>query len=248
MSEEDLPPIWTPPIQEPEPQPEPPAPPVVVPDEPAEPIEPEPVPPIPAPPAMACYAIADAQGYVLSSGRCLPDMLTTIVATVPAGDMLYEISNACYDRLKLGEKMRFLNGVATAYVEPVDLDKLRQHAIERIDADAERARLRFISPGAGQMLEYQQTEMDAQGFLDSGGDIENYPFLKAEVDALDEAHGPANDQAVAQGIINQAQAWRQIGAEIKRLRRAAKMAVTNAATASEITNAANISWPEPSLA
>ena len=117
-------------------------------------------------------------------------------------------------------------------------------AIE-IDAQAEAARLRFITPGAGQSLEYAATEAEARAFVAAGaaGAPEAYPWLNAERLATG---GGATLAEVAQQVLALADAWRASGAEIKRIRRAAKLQVEAAVTIAAVRAAlAGTDWPQP---
>jgi hypothetical protein len=127
------------------------------------------------------------------------------------------------------------------------LSELKRQVEEQIDRDAEVARLRFITPGAGQALEYQATEAEARKFLVTEDiDPDDYPFLQAEVHAIEESTGHAPALVyVALEVLHNADAWRSVGAEIKRLRRSAKLAVSAATTAQEVRQAAMIPWPQP---
>jgi hypothetical protein len=107
------------------------------------------------------------------------------------------------------------------------VDAAKQHARAEIDAASERARLRYISPGAGQALEYQQAQRDAEALM--AGEIASSPYLQADVDA-----GIAQDQAeAAQVVIQTAAAWAVAGAQIRSVRLAAKASVDTAATTAE---------------
>ncbi len=124
---------------------------------------------------------------------------------------------------------------------PNDLERIRKEALVQVDTEAEQGRLRYLTSGTGQALEYQASEADARAFIANGGDLTNYPFLKAEIDAL----GDSDPVAVATTVIAQADAWRMAGSEIKRLRREAKLKINAATTPAEIYDAKTISWPTP---
>jgi len=116
-------------------------------------------------------------------------------------------------------------------------------AIARVDAEAEQARLRLITPGAGQALEYQATEAEALRLLgDPSPDPTSYPFLVAEASAQG-LTTEADLALVADQVLAAAAAWRSGGAEIKRLRRSAKLAIAVAASPTEVREAANVIWP-----
>jgi len=118
-------------------------------------------------------------------------------------------------------------------------------ALARVDAEAEAARLRFITAGAGQALEYQATEAQARAYLAAAAPVlADYPFLAAEVQAVDIATGTAPAaSAVAAEIVAQADAWGAVGSAIKALRRAAKLRIEAATTHAEVRAAALIVWP-----
>jgi hypothetical protein len=128
---------------------------------------------------------------------------------------------------------------------PEELAAAKATASAEIDADAEAARLRFITPGAGQSLEYAATEAEARAFVAAGGtgEPEAYPWLNAERLA---AGGTATVAQVAQQVLALADAWRASGAEIKRIRRAAKLQVEAATTIAAVRAAlAGTDWPQP---
>lgn len=132
------------------------------------------------------------------------------------------------------------------------LAALKAAAILQIDTEAEAARLRYLTAGAGQALEYQATEAEARALLAeaAGGgtpDPAAYPFVQAEVAAVLSATGaavPIADAAAA--VLVEADAWKAVGAYIKELRRAAKLRVDAAPSPAAVAAAAaGIGWPAP---
>ena len=120
------------------------------------------------------------------------------------------------------------------------LAALKAQLAVQIDQEAEAARQRFITPGAGQALEYQATEAEARRHLiDPSGTV---PCLAAEVQAQG---APTTLASVAAEVVALADAWAAIGSEIKRLRRVAKLAVEAAPTPAEARQAAQVTWPAP---
>lgn len=119
-------------------------------------------------------------------------------------------------------------------------------AKEKIDADAERARLKYITPGAGQAMEYLASEQEAEQVLAAGPGIvipDNpalFPFLRAEASA----RGTTIYEA-AQATAQAAALWRQVGGAIKSLRLAGKVEVMAADTEEAVWAATNIAWPTP---
>jgi hypothetical protein len=142
-----------------------------------------------------------------------------------------------------------LSTLTVVPMEPpqMSLALLKEQALRGTDQAAELARLRFITGGAGQALEYQQTEAEARAWSAAPSPaLADFPFLKAEVDAIAEATGQAPDPAVvAASVVAQADAWKLAGSEIKRLRRAAKLTIEAATTPEEIAAAQVVPWPSP---
>lgn len=125
-----------------------------------------------------------------------------------------------------------------------ELADAKSQALSDIDRAAEATRLRFITPGAGQSLEYTATEAEARAYLAAPtGDPAEWPWLNAERLA---SGGVATISAIAQQVVTLAEAWRNTGAEIKRLRRSAKLAVEAAATVYEVRAIVDgVVWPSP---
>lgn len=122
----------------------------------------------------------------------------------------------------------------------------KERAKEKIDQDAERCRLKFITGGAGQAMEYLASEQEADQVLAAGPDFvlpddpTLFPFLRAEANV----RGTTVYEA-AQVTAQAASLWRQVGAAIKALRLGGKAAVDVAETEEEVWAASKIAWPEP---
>ena len=108
------------------------------------------------------------------------------------------------------------------------IEAAREHAKTEIDRAAEEARLRHITPGSGQAMEYQRALKDAEAFL--AGAIEYSEFLQADVDA----GRAANQEEAAQLVLDTAAQWVAAGAQIRRIRLSAKAAVDNAQAIAEV--------------
>lgn len=121
-----------------------------------------------------------------------------------------------------------------------DLDQMKVQALGEVDAAAEAARRRFITPGGGQAMEYMATEAEARDF--NAGGVGPWPFLEAERGALG---GDATLAQVSAAVLAQVEAWKVAGGEIKRLRRAAKMAIEAAMTPAAVAAATVVAWPSP---
>lgn len=130
-----------------------------------------------------------------------------------------------------------VNGVWT--VTPRDLTLVKAEAKARIDHDAEHARLKYITPGAGQSLEYQHAADEATRYQATNG-LGSYPMLQASVDAGEAA--TLAEAAVA--VLQQEAVWAsQIGPQIRKLRKAAKIAIDAATTIDQVLAATEVNWP-----
>ncbi|RDD60216.1 hypothetical protein [Ferruginivarius sediminum] len=141
------------------------------------------------------------------------------------------------------------------------LAQIKTNAKFEVDRKAEAARTRFLTPGDGQALEYVQTQreaLDAVAVLDAGGTVDpaGYPMLEAERAArsnagVRQADGSAYTLAdVAREIVDvDIAGWTPAGAEIKRIRRTAKLRIEQAADEAEVQAVLDgLSWPEPATA
>jgi hypothetical protein len=130
------------------------------------------------------------------------------------------------------------------------LDQVKASLLVLVDAQAELARLKFITGGTGQALEYQQAASEAAAYLaaadaqvDYDPDPAIYPMLSASVGTSD-----GNTLLeVAQTVSGMHQAWSGVGSAIRGLRLTAKEAVKNADTIVAAQAAAIVEWPEPEL-
>lgn len=128
--------------------------------------------------------------------------------------------------------------VVTRTYGAVDLHPVKVAAKSRIDREAEEARQRYITSGAGQAMEYQEASKEAARYVASAG-VGIYPMLQASVDS-----GEATDLAAAAALVaNRESLWAAIGSNIRRLRLTAKRAVDAATTVAEIRSATQVEWP-----
>lgn len=122
------------------------------------------------------------------------------------------------------------------------LDQWKMMLSARIDEDAERARLRYITGGSGQAMTYQQKAQEAAEVLSLVGsgeiDASLFPLLSAEVGIT----APTLVE-VAQVVDYAYQTWRVVGAQIEALRLGGKAAVSAASTIPAAKAAAQIQWP-----
>ncbi|MEW5727708.1 MAG: hypothetical protein AB1918_07775 [Pseudomonadota bacterium] len=109
----------------------------------------------------------------------------------------------------------------------------------QVDAAAEAARQRWITPGAGQSMVYQQKATEARA-LKAGG-AGPWPHLEAEVGIT----GPTADD-VATIVLAMEDAWLGVSAQIEAQRLTAKRDITAAADLAAVEAVlAALAWPEP---
>lgn len=120
------------------------------------------------------------------------------------------------------------------------LNELKATRKREIDAEAERQRLRWITPGAGQAMTYARKVEQAKVVL-AAQDPQpaDYPMLAASI-GID----GANLVAVANLVITMDQGWEQLGAAIEATRLSAKRAVEMAETVEDVAGV-EITWPNP---
>ena len=191
---------------------------------------------------MTPFLIVAADGALRQLGHCPAADIAS--QPIPDGCTLVAITNEQAAQARDLSRWRWVDGALVAAADSTPIETLRARAIAAIDAAAERARLRFLTGGAGQALEYQATEVEARAYA-GAGDASDWPWLAAEQAALAAVGQAASLADVAAAVIAQADAWRSVGASIKALRRAAKLQVEAATTAAEIRTAATVSWPSP---
>lgn len=121
------------------------------------------------------------------------------------------------------------------------LAEYQEFLTKRIDADAETARLKYITPGAGQAMTYQQKVNEAQRFDPDEVDPDpaKFPLLAAEIGITG-----ATLMDVAGAVLNSFMQWQQIGAAIEAIRLGAKRDVDAAATPEDaLAVYSAIVWP-----
>lgn len=116
------------------------------------------------------------------------------------------------------------------WLRPQDLAALRAAALETVDAEAEAARLRFISGGAGMAATYLIKGEQAAAFINDGYQGPVPPFIAAEAQATGLSPADCADQIHAL-----ATQWRDVLAPaIEGARRAAKIGIEAAPDAAGI--------------
>lgn len=114
--------------------------------------------------------------------------------------------------------------------EARSIETIRAMACLRIDADAERQRLKYITPGHGQAMVYSEKAAEAVRFAaDTSPTLGNYPLLMAEVGLTADTI-----EDVVQTILNRRNLWLWIAAKIERARLQAKKLVNESDSPEEI--------------
>lgn len=191
------------------------------------------------------YAICDpVTGIVVQTGSAQ-------VADVPAflaDNRAVLITEANYNVLKSGT-WRLVNGALIAVPPPVPkLADTKATAVDMIDRAAENARQAWLSRGAGQAMEYIMTDREARAASAAPDPLDpaKYPFLVAEQHALAAAGQVVSLRVVASNVLALCDAWVAVGAQIKQVRRTAKLKVDAAADAAAIKVILDqIFWPKP---
>jgi hypothetical protein len=135
-------------------------------------------------------------------------------------------------------------GPAEAYADdPVArLAWVKERAKAKIDRDAETARGKYITMGAGQAMEYLATQAEAEQVLATPDSVllptGMFQFLDAEMTARG---GSLQEAAIR--VTQAAALWRQVGGGIKAQRLLAKDAVDAASSEAEAWAASNVAWP-----
>jgi len=119
---------------------------------------------------------------------------------------------------------------------------VKERAKAKVDRDAETARSKYITPGAGQAMEYLATEAEADQVLATPDSMVlpagMFRFLDAEVAARG---GTLREAAIR--VMQAAAQWRQVGGAIKALRLATKDQIEAAPTEDAVWALAVVNWP-----
>ncbi|GEP11823.1 hypothetical protein [Methylobacterium gnaphalii] len=136
-------------------------------------------------------------------------------------------------------------------VAPADVLALAKRTLtEDVDARAEALRLSIATPGAGQAMEYQETQAQAFAALQASPASVTpaaYPMLAASIgiDIDPSTNAPATDVlGVARAVQKAYAAWLAAGAAIRGARLHGKAAIEAAATPAAAAQAFDaIDWP-----
>ena len=118
------------------------------------------------------------------------------------------------------------------------LDRYKAELTRKIDASAETTRLRFITPGSGQAMVYQEKLRQAYAYLlDANSESFSHIHLEA-------AAAGVTPEVMAQTIIQKAEMWREVSAVIEATRFSAKAAVESAANFAGADAAGSVNWDQ----
>ena len=199
---------------------------------------------------MIYFAVLYQGNRVHTVGRG-PDTLTAGNLTSMGA---VEISAADYQTMVDDASAWTYTTTPVAYTAPAvtpppdDIPALQVTYSFRVDEAAENARLKFISPGSGQALEYVRTLEDAQAAVAAPDPLvaASYPWVAAEYNAQVATGVTTTLRAVATQLVALDAAWQSAGVAIKQTRRTAKMAIAAATTKAAMDAImAGLTWPTP---
>lgn len=122
-----------------------------------------------------------------------------------------------------------------------DLAPIRQAAKSKINTEAGKFRLNFITDAPGQDLVYRDKQAQAQAYL-ADPDIPDdaIPGIVSEVGTS----SGSTKYEVAQVIVNMAARWQVASSKIERMRCLALQAVDDAKSEQQILQAAKVNWDD----
>ncbi|WP_444452578.1 hypothetical protein ACTTAI_16380 [Rhodobacter capsulatus] len=199
---------------------------------------------------MTQFAVIDAGGRIVRTGHC-------VAADVPlqarAGETAIETDGAIGDDTHYfaGGEFRELpprpseacvfDVASESWIDPrteadmaAELAAAQVTAVAAVNAAAEAARSRFVTPGSGQAMVYLEKQAEARAWLAAGepDDLTGYPHLAAEVGiTAPTAYQLATIWLALAGI------WLTASARIEPIRLSASAVIETAQTISDITAA-----------
>ena len=119
------------------------------------------------------------------------------------------------------------------------LGEIKTRLKAEVDKAAEVERLKYITPGTGQAMTYQQKVAEAQGYIAATNPkLTDYPLLASEVGIT----APTLSE-VAETVLVAYRQWQQIGAMIEAIRLGAKRDIDAAGNANEAHAVVNgVTW------
>lgn len=127
--------------------------------------------------------------------------------------------------------------------EPPTLEEAKVRAEREIDLAAERIRSKYISPGTGKMGTYMQKNEEAKDLMRDVAqgkepNLDKYPIIKAEAE-----YGLRTPLQIAQDILETAELWYMITAQIEGLQMVSKQTMREMETVEEVLAfPATIDW------
>jgi len=193
--------------------------------------------------------VRERDGFVTNRGFTSP-AAACVVAEAGGGQIVLRREQA--ERLAQLKYARWVDGdIVPSDAPAVDMTRVKARALAMIDGAAERARLAWITPGAGQALEYEATAAEATLYLaDPHAAVQaGIPMLEAEVAARTAFGEETSLKRVAEVVMRKRADWTAAAAQIKRVRLEAKMRIDAATDPAEIDAAlAGVEWPSPGTA
>lgn len=127
------------------------------------------------------------------------------------------------------------------------LDLLKLCCDNQIDIEAEYNRLKFLTNGSGQSLEYTKTADEALAANSAPDPLEPtaYPWINAEWQALASIGVNMSFRDVVNVVFEQVMLWTQFGSFIKEVRRSTKMKVDYSTTNEEVLSNFPVNWNPP---
>lgn len=166
--------------------------------------------------------------------------VSSAVAAVAEGEQI--IAVPAYEEAWFGRALATQEGegwqVFLPPTAPVELAQLKLARQSAIDTAAERERLRWITPGAGQAMTYQAKVEEARRHAQDPEPVPSaYPMLAAEIGITG-----ADLAGVAAVVVAAFEQWLAIGAAIEGVRLSAKRAVDDAEDAASVAAVSPV-WP-----
>lgn len=129
--------------------------------------------------------------------------------------------------------------IAAALEADMPLDRVKQQLKASIDAAAEAERQKYLTPGEGQAMTYQEKSKEVAAYrADPAPQESDYPFLMAGIGV-----NGSTLVEVVKTVEDRRAAWVTLGAGIERARELAKLAVDEATTEAAARAAADVTWP-----
>lgn len=127
-----------------------------------------------------------------------------------------------------------------------DMPAIRERLKSDIDRNAETARMKYVTPGAGQALTYDRKRREAmQAIDDLAPTADKYPVLSASIgiEVPNTGNAKSDFDAISSIVIGKELQWAALARVIEVLRLSAKKSVDAASTPDEAESAAQVTWP-----